>query len=293
MGDFAKLASGIYLEGLAVDYRRNTVWYSDVIAGGVHGLLADGRVESFNLDRKWTGGVMLNDDGAVLSSGAGGIMWNNPDTGRSGWLLDEIDGKPISGINEMAPDGTGGIIFGTCDIEMIARGEAPRPSAIYRLTVDGDVILLAPDIGFCNGIMLSRNRDQFYCNNTFACTYIFDVTPDLALTNRRVLLEKQDCDGMALDADGNIWITGFQTGHLTRLRPDGTALPPIETPASAVTQVRFGGPDMRDIYINTVPADGGENLKNGVPLSGRNSFLYRGRSKVPGLPIAPAGFRLD
>ena len=35
-------------------------------------------------------------------------MWNNPDTGKSGWLLDKLEGKPINGVNELVPDGTGG-----------------------------------------------------------------------------------------------------------------------------------------------------------------------------------------
>ncbi len=55
---------------------------------------------------------MLNEDGAVFSSGEGGIMRNNFETGQAGWLLDRIDGQPISGVNEMMPDGTGGIYFG-------------------------------------------------------------------------------------------------------------------------------------------------------------------------------------
>ena len=44
----------------------------------------------------WTGGIMMNEDGSVLSTGQGGIMRNNPDTGKSGWLLDELEGKPFS-----------------------------------------------------------------------------------------------------------------------------------------------------------------------------------------------------
>ena len=52
---------------------------------------------------------------------------NNPGTGKSGWLIDKIDGKPINGINEMIPDGTGGIYFGTNDIEMIESGGTFRP----------------------------------------------------------------------------------------------------------------------------------------------------------------------
>jgi hypothetical protein len=41
-GEFEQLAKGLYLEGLAVDRARGIVWYSDVIAGGIHGVKADG-----------------------------------------------------------------------------------------------------------------------------------------------------------------------------------------------------------------------------------------------------------
>ena len=292
VGEFEKVASGVYLEGLAVDYRRNIVWYSDVIAGGLHGLLPDGSIMSFNPGRMWTGGVMLNVDGSVLSTGEGGIMWNNPDTGKSGWLLARLEGKPINGINEMMPDGTGGIYFGTSDIEMVVQSRPTRPTAIYRLTVDREVVKLADDINFSNGIMLSPDRKSFYCNDTFVGTYAFDVRPDLTLINKRMLLEKVDADGMALDAEGNIWITGFRSNFLTRVQSDGTPLPRVETPAGAVTQIRFGGLDMRDFYINTVPAEGGDSLKDGVPLTAKNSFMYRGRSAVPGMAISAARFTL-
>src|SRR5579859_5556482 len=224
VGTFEPVASGLYLEGLAVDCERDIVWYSDVIAGGIHGVRADGRITSFNTERMWTGGIMLNADGAVLSSGAGGIMWNAPETGRSGWLVCEIDGRPINGVNEMVADGAGGLYFGTVDIENIQRGEQARPASLYRLTVDGEVVLAADGLGFANGIMLSADRKQLYYNNTFDATYVFDVLPDLSLARRRLLVQKDDCDGMALDAEGNVWITGYRSGTITRIRPDGTHL---------------------------------------------------------------------
>lgn len=292
-GGFEKLAAGLYLEGLAVDHARDTVWYSDVIAGGIHGVRADGTpVGAFNEGRMWTGGVMMNADGAVLSTGQGGIMWNHPETGASGWLLQEIDGAPINGINEMAPDGNGGIFFGTNDIERVIQGEATRPTALFRLTADREVIKLADGIGFTNGIAYDERRRRFYCNDTFHCTWAFDVAQDLSLTNKQLLLEKEDVDGLALDAEGDLWITGFRSNFLTRLRPDGSELPRFETPAGSITQVRFGGGDMRDLYFNSVPTDGGDTLKEGGEIVEKNSFLFRGRSAVPGLPIAPAQFKL-
>ena len=290
---FKTIASGLYLEGLAIDFAREIIWYSDVISGGVHGVKADGtKVATLNEKRMWIGGVLMNQDGAVLSTGEGGIMWTHPESGRSGWLLNELDNRPINGINEMVPDGTGGIFFGTADIEKIVKGEAARPTSLYRLTKEGEVIRLADGIGFTNGIMYDQSRRRVYCNDTFHSTWVFDVKADLTLHNRRLFMKKEDVDGMALDADGNIWTTGFRSGFITRLAPDGTALARFETPAAAICQLRFGGPDMRDLFFVSVPGDGGDTLKEGGAITAVNSFLHKGRSPVAGMRIDPAGFDL-
>lgn len=294
MEEFEKIASGLYLEGLAVDHIRDVVWYSDVIAGGIHGVKPDGtRVGSFNASRMWTGGVMMNADGAVLSTGEGGIMWNHPDTGKSGWLLDSIEGKPINGINEMMPDGQGGIFFGTNDIEMVIEGAQTRPTELWRLTADRELIMLADAIGFSNGIMFDAARNRFYCNDTFKGTWSFDVTADLRLENRQLLIEKEDADGMSLDADGNLWITGFRSNYFTRMTPTGERLADWLTPAGSITQLRFGGADGCNVYFNSVPANGGDTLKDGGEITAANSFLFKGRSKTPGLKIQPAQFALS
>ena len=131
--------------------------------------------------------------------------------------------------------------------------------------------------------MFDAERRRFYCNDTFKGTWAFDVTDDLTLDNQRLLIEKEDADGMALDAEGNIWITGFRSNFFTRLTPDGrSCLEDFETPAGSITQLRFGGADRRDIYFNSVPSDGGDTLKEGGEITATNSFLFKGRSETPG-----------
>lgn len=289
---FALVASGLYLEGLTVDYARETVWYSDVIAGGIHGVHADGSTSVMNPDRMWTGGIMMNEDGKVLSSGQHGIMWNDPATGASGWLIDRIDGQPINGINEMVADGHGGMFCGSVDIDQIIKGEPTRPATIWHVATDGTVRVAADGLGFANGIMLSPDGKRLYYNDTFRGVYALDVGPDLTLSNRRELIRKEDADGMALDAEGNLLVTGYKSGFILRLSPEGQELGRIETPAGGITQVRFGGPDMRDMWITAVAADAGDTLAVGEIPSEPNSFLYRGRAESPALPLAPTRFRL-
>jgi sugar lactone lactonase YvrE len=293
VGEYVALAEGIYLEGLAVDHLREVVWYSDVISGGCHGVKFDGtKVGSINESRMWTGGIMMNADGAVLSTGEGGIMWNHPDTGASGWLLECSSFTDLNGVNEMWPDGTGGIYFGTNDIEYIIAAKDTRPAALYRLTADREVIPLDNSVYFPNGIAYDPSRKAFYCSDTFRKGWAFDVAPDLSLANRRLLLDREDCDGLALDVDGNVWIAGFRSpGVLHRVKPDGTVLPDVATPSGSTTQIRFGGKDGRDYFIVICPEGAGDCLKEGRPLQD-SAYLYKGRSEVAGVLTEPSRFKL-
>lgn len=293
LGDFNVVATGIYLEGLAVDHARDLVWYSDVIAGGIHGLARDGTTRfSFDTDRMWTGGIMINEDGAVLSSGQGGIRWNHPDTGSSGWLVRAILGEPVNGINEMVADGHGGMFCGSVDLERIVQGRPTRPASLYHIAADGTARVAVAGLGFVNGIMLSPDGKRLYCNETFDGTWAFDVSPDLDLSHRRRLIQKPDCDGMALDAEGNLWITGFGGSDIVRLAPGGETLAPFPTPGPGNTQLRFGGADMRDVWLCAVDPNAGQGLATADLPSEKTSALYRGRSDVPGLPLALPRFKL-
>ncbi|MEO7248211.1 MAG: SMP-30/gluconolactonase/LRE family protein, partial [Novosphingobium sp.] len=277
-GQFEKITGGLYLEGLAVARDGASIWYSDVIAGGVRGHDGEALVATLNAERMWTGGLLIDEAGFILSTGQKGIMRTDMSIGASTWLLNSIDGAPINGINEMAPDGAGGIYFGTVDLDAIIKGEAPAAASLYRLAADGVLHLAHGPLGFANGMALSADGQTLFLNESFDGTYAFDVQADRTLANRRKILPKEDCDGMALDVDGNIWVTGFRSPQITRIAPDGTVLELIDTPAQAITQIRFGGADMRDYWITCVPADSGDNLAVGTLPDAEVSFVYQGRS---------------
>jgi sugar lactone lactonase YvrE len=288
--EFESIAQGYYLEALFID--GTTAWYSDVAQGGIRRLTADGAVKVWLADRRWVGGILLNEDGCVLVSGLGGIVWFNPDTDATGVLLDSIDGKPINGVNEMRPDGQGGIYFGTVDLPAIQRGEAPSPVGLYRLAVDGKLTLLCDGLVFTNGLSRSPDGSRLYHNESFVGTFAYDLAPDGSVGKRSLLLKKRDCDGLAIDADANLWITGFGSGDLVCLLPDGTVARRVNLPGSAATNVRFGGTDGRDIYVTVVSPDTAAALKDGTLPTSPTSALYRARSDVAGQPIPRTRFRL-
>ncbi len=283
---FAEIARGNYLEALYVD--DEAVWYCDVGASGIAALSPDGHAGHWLPDRYLIGGLYRNHDGALLASGRNGIAWVDPATGATGMLIEAIDGVPVTGINEMCPDGDGGLYFGTTDLAAVEAGTPFGPSALYRLRADRRVTQVAGGLAFSNGIGLSPDCRTLYHNETFVGVFAYD----LASGERRMLLEKPDCDGLAIDADGNIWVAGFQTPALLCLGPDGTIRDRLDLPGEGATNLFFAGDDGRDLFVNCVTTASVKLLAKGtMPVAG-DSVLYRGRSSAIGWAISPTGFDL-
>jgi sugar lactone lactonase YvrE len=279
---FEPLANGFYLEGLVVEGDR--IWYTDVIVGGVRRVGSD---QVLLPDRTLIGGLLLNADGALLVAGAGGIAWADPASAATGTLVDGF-----AGTNEMYPDGRGGIVFGTIDLPAVMRGERPGPSSICRLAPDRAASELATGLVFANGLALAADGATLFFNESFAASRAFPFTGAGTLGEPRLLADKPDCDGMALDVEGNIWITGFASDHLLCVRPDGTEVRRLALPGKAATSLRFGGADMRDLFVNVVDTDTAQALATGAPITEKTSFLYRTRSPVAGAPIDTPRFDL-
>ena len=280
---FVPLARGFFLEGLLI--YGDDVWFTDVTAGGVRRLGSD---QVLLDDRTMIAGLLLNADGSLLVAGPGGIVWTHPVTGASGTL---VTGVP--GTNEMYPDGQGGMMFGTIDLPAILRGEKPGPSSIYRLCADRRKTLLCDGLAFANGLAIDADRSTLFFNESFAATRAFPIEPDGSLGEPRLLADKRDCDGMALDVDGNVWVSGFASGELICLRPDGHEVRRLPLPGKACSNVRFGGADMRDLYVTVIDPAAARALACGTPLKEQNSVLYRTRSPVAGAPVARTSFNLQ
>jgi sugar lactone lactonase YvrE len=287
---FEAIATGFcFLEAPRED--RGFVWFTDVITGGLKRLSPDGPIDEFLQGRKWIGGIALNHDGAVLCSGGNGIAWLDPKTKASGMLLEKIDGAPIRGINELLPDGKGGLYFTTADVTEAERDDERSPSALFRLDVDRRVRKLSDGLTFGNGIGLSPNGGRLYLNDTFVGTYAMDVLADGTLGDRVLLAKLPDCDGLAVDREGGIWVAGYQSGAIMRLLPDGTEDQRAALPVQGVTSLCFGGADNRDVYVTTTSPDAFEALMKKTRPSATAS-LYRARSDIPGLPVPRCRFKL-
>jgi len=286
--EFETLATGYcFLEAPRAD--DEGLWFTDLLLGGLYRWRRATGIERFLPDRQHIGGVALNEDGKVICGGPGGLIWFDPATRASGVLLDSIDGKPLAGANDMLPDGKGGLIFGSLTTAESAENAASN--SLYRLDPDGSTTLLASGLRIANGIGLSPDGKRLYHNESLVGTFAYDVRDDGSLGPAQLFWSQTNGDGLAVDAEGGVWIACFSDADLVRLLPDGSVDRRIKMPHEVVSSLCFGGADWRDLYVTTAGNDGVAALLRGEepPLE---AGVFLARSDIPGLPVARTRFAL-
>ena len=273
-----------FLEAPRVDAAGN-LWFSDVTKGGLHKRLPDGRIESFLPGRTWIGGIALNADGGIVCSGKDGLILFDQRSGASRNLVSEFEGQPVGAVNDFCPTSDGGIVAGLIDAESVGAARMPQPRPLIRLDPSGRVSKLWDGIGISNGIGFSPDGTRLYQSESYKTVWVYDVAADGSLRNRRVFADIQDADGMAVDAEGGVWIARFSAYEVARFLPDGTRAGGVTVPVKEVQSVSFGGPDRRDLYIAT-----GSDFKNPTNLAVRTGCIFRTRSDVPGLALPETRF---
>jgi gluconolactonase len=126
---------------------------------------------------------------------------------------------------------------------------------IWRIDRDGATTLLAADQGTTNGIELSPDGKTLYVNESIQRKiWAFTVTEERALTGKRLLKEFPDhgFDGMRCDIDGNLYVTRHGKGTVVKLSPQGEILREISVLGAMPSNLCFGGPDGKTIYVTEV-----------------------------------------
>lgn len=181
------------------------------------------------------------------------------------------DGRPLGRLNDVMADGEGGAFF--------------TVGGIYHVSAQGVVTVVAEHDIMTNGLMLSADGKLLYVTNRDRVV-IFDVQPDGSTRNRRdfgLLAGDSGADGMAIDADGRLYVTASQGVHV--LGRDGTHLGLIPTPRAPIS-LCFSGPEKRTLYVAMMGAVGPDGKAWTTPQGVRNTAmtLYR-------LPMLAGGFK--
>jgi len=126
---------------------------------------------------------------------------------------------------------------------------------VWRVDRDGRVTMAADGMGTANGIEVSPDGRTLYVNESVQRNiWAFSIAADGTLSNKRLLRRFDDygMDGMRVDLDGNLYVSRFGKGTVVKLAPDGTLLREIKLPGDRPSNLCFGGPDGRTVYVTEV-----------------------------------------
>ncbi len=126
---------------------------------------------------------------------------------------------------------------------------------IWRIARDGAVTLLAENMGTTNGIEVSPDGGTLYVNESLQRKiWAFTLTDKGTISDKWLLKEFPDhgFDGMRCDVDGNLYVTRHGKGTVVKLSPKGKLLKEIGVLGSKPSNLCFGGPDGRTVYVTEV-----------------------------------------
>jgi sugar lactone lactonase YvrE len=256
----------------------------DSAAGNVHtGHLDGDRVVAdagLHVDRT-VGAVVCSDDGRLLVAGRTALAEVGLDgsISRGTPLL-----PPSSRFNDGKCDPAGAFLVGSLFLD---GGAAPRSEVLLRIGPDGSATTLDDDLTLSNGLGWSPDGTVFYSTDTIARkVYRRPYDPATgAVGDREVFLHVDGGvpDGMAIDADGHLWVAVWGAGEVRRFTPDGVQTGVVKVDAPHSSSAAFAGPDRDLLVITSARWDLSDERLAANPLSGR---IFTVRVGVAGLPVA-------
>jgi gluconolactonase len=147
---------------------------------------------------------------------------------------------------------------------------------LWRVNPDGSSVLLESGMGTTNGIEVSSDERTLYVNESVQRTiWAYDLSSLGDVSNKRSLIRFEDhgLDGMRTDIAGNLYVTRYGKGVIAKISPHGDVLAEIRLSGSKPSNVAFGGPDGRTVYVTIVDHGGVDAFRTEYP--GREWRLHR------------------
>lgn len=283
-------ANCVFGESPNWDERTGSLVWLDMLGDAIH---------VFDLDppahRSWASGPVMSvlprrDRGFAVVTPDGLALLDDEEPATM--LAVELEPNPAFKPNDAFCDDDGRLWTAT-----VSPADGPPRGVIWRIDPDLTAHRVAGDIAHGNGLGLSPDRALLYHSDSrkgVIEAYPFDA-PAGALGPPRVLARVDAAegvpDGLAVDADGGIWVALYR-GHLRdgkdgselrRYAPTGRLEAVIDVPVRCTTSCAFGGPDLGSLFVTTGNYEASEGERG---VAGSLLVLDPG---VAGSPPAPFG----
>ena len=153
--------------------------------------------------------------------------------------------------NDMVVDAQGRAYVGNFGFNLYG-GEAPCAAKLAMVTPDGEARVVAEDLMFPNGTVITPDGKTLIIGETFAGRLTaFDIDDDGSLSSRRTWANvRQPPDGICLDTEGCIWLAVPLTpGAFLRVAEGGEIVERIDLSDHGAFACMLGGPEGRTLFL--------------------------------------------
>ena len=240
-----------FTEGPAADPAGN-IFFTDQPNDRILKWSLDGQLSTFMQPSGRSNGMYFDRKGNLIScADENNQLWSIDPAGKVTVLVRDYQGRLLNGPNDVwvAPDD--GLYFTD---PLYPRPYWKRSAAmqqdgqhVYYLSPDRKTLTrVAEDLKQPNGIVGTPDGRNLYVADIGAGkTYAYDIQKDRTLANKRLFCELGS-DGMALDEEGNLYLSGKGVTVFDR---SGKRIEHIDVEEPWTANLRFGGADRRTLFM--------------------------------------------
>jgi gluconolactonase len=239
-----------FTEGPAVDSAGN-VFFTDQPNDRILEWSIEGRLSTFMQPGGRANGLYFDSKGNLLAcADENNQLWSIEPSRKVTVLVKGYQGKLLNGPNDLWVASDDGIYFTDPLYKRPywKRGTMEQDGQhVYYLSPDHiRLIRVADDLKQPNGIIGTPDGRTLYVADIGAGrTYAYDIRKDGTLTGKRLFCELGS-DGMTIDEDGNVYLTGKGVTVFDRT---GKEIAHIDVIEPWTANVCFGGKDRRTLFI--------------------------------------------
>ena len=236
-------------------WREGKLYVSEIFGGRVVSIDGDGTVQVLVRVQGRLSGLGWWPDGTmIVVSMLDRSVLKIADSGQPE-LLADLSGMVGGDANDMVVDARGNAYVGNFGYDYAA-GEERRAAVLVLVEPSGRARVVAEDVWFPNGMAVSADGRTLYLAETPAeRVTAFTIEPDGSLADRRVFADLDGArpDGIALDAQGALWVASPGTGELLRVA-EGSILVREPSPNGSALACALGGPDGHTLFVCCSPS---------------------------------------
>ena len=247
-----RLATGFsFTEGPAAN-KSGAVFFTDVPKNRIYQW---SRKNGLKLYRKNTGGAnglfVDQADNLIACEGTGRRIVSIGADGNVTALVNEYAARKLNSPNDLWIDQKGGIYF--TDPRYGPKDDIEQDGYhVYYLPYGASTAMrVASDLIMPNGLIGTQDGKRLFIADWGAATvFSYMINNDGTLSQPAVFI-KQQCDGMTLDNDGNLYLTGFELDKnyfVTVFNREGELIDKIRIPEKP-SNLTFGDSDFKTLFI--------------------------------------------